>query len=268
MGKMRLVDLTHPWGYGTPIWPAGEEFSIQKVQYMSKANRLTQLFFGLCMHIGTHSDSPAHVVQGGAYTDELALENFYGTAVVVDIPKGKWEIITPEDLEKATPRIEKGDIVIIHTGSHRHWGHNDDYFMNGPGLSKAAGEWLVQKGIKALGVDMQALDHPCATYMIDHGVGPFVPRLIEEYKKETGRSPKEDHPDWEPVHTLLLSNNIMGFENVGGDIEMVVGKRCTISAFPLRWYQGDGSMVRMVAFIDEDEINPGVGTRQYKYGTF
>ena len=268
MGGIRLVDLSHPWGYSTPMWPAGEDFYIQKVQYMSKANRLTQLMYGFHMHIGTHSDSPAHVVQGGAFTHELPLENFYGTGVVVDIPKGKWEIITPEDLEKATPRIEKGDIVIIHTGSHRHWGHSDDYFMNGPGLNKAAGQWLVQKGIKALGVDMQALDHPCATYMVDHGVGPFVPRLIEEYRKETGRYPKEDHPDWEPVHTLLLSNNIMGFENVGGDIEMVVGKRCTIAAFPLRWYQGDGSMVRMVAFIDEDGINPGVQPRQYKYGTF
>ncbi len=39
----------------------------------------------------------------------------------------------------------------------------------------------------------------------------------------------------------------MGFENVGGDIEMVTGKRCIICAFPLKWYKGDGSMVRMVA---------------------
>ena len=28
-------------------------------------------------------------------------------------------IITPEDLEKATPKIQEGDIVIINTGFHK-----------------------------------------------------------------------------------------------------------------------------------------------------
>jgi hypothetical protein len=37
---------------------------------------------------------------------------------------------------------------------------------------------------------MQALDHPCATYTEDYGVGPFVPRLIEEYRAATVRTPK------------------------------------------------------------------------------
>lgn len=268
MGKIKMVDLTHPFGQDSPVWPAGEQPYSQKVQYMTKHDRLTQLFYGFHMHMGTHADSPAHVVQEGAYTHELPLEKYYGTGVIVDIPKGKWEIITPEDLENATPKIEKDDIVIIHTGSHRDWGHNDKYFAHGPGLNKAAAEWLVEKGVKAMGIDCQALDHPCATYMVDHGVGPFVPRLIEDYKRETGRYPKEDHPDWEPVHSILLSKGIVGFENVGGDIEMVVGKRCIISAFPMRWYMGDGSWVRMVAFIDEDEINPNLKPREYKYGVF
>jgi hypothetical protein len=37
-------------------------------------------------------------------------------------------------------------------------------------------------------------------------------------------------------------------------------------AFPLRWYKGDGSIVRMVAQIDEDDMNK-VPDRIYKYGT-
>ena len=41
---------------------------------------------------------------------------------MVDIPKGKWEVITAEDLENATPTIQRDDIVIIHTGWHRYWG--------------------------------------------------------------------------------------------------------------------------------------------------
>ena len=37
-------------------------------------------------------------------------------------------------------------------------------------------------------------------------------------------------------------------------------------AFPLRWYMGDGTIVRAVAFIDEDKINKDVPDRVYKYG--
>ena len=48
--------------------------------------------------------------------------------VAVSIPKGKWGVVTPDDLEKATPKIEPNDIVMINTGAHRLYGDNDDYF--------------------------------------------------------------------------------------------------------------------------------------------
>ena len=44
----------------------------------------------------------------------------------------------------------------------------------------------------------------------------------------------------------------MGRENVGGDLAPVVGKRCTISGFPIRWEKADGSIVRRVAIVEED----------------
>ncbi len=268
MGKLKLVDLSHPFGQGNPLWPSNGDFHIDRVQHMPMHYRLLQTFNDFHMHNSTHADSPSHVIPEGAYTHELPLENYYGDAVIVSIPKKKWELITVEDLENATPEIREGDIVIINTGSHKYWGENDNYFMYSPGLSIEGAKWLVNKKIKGLGVDMQALDHPCYTYMINHGPGPFVPRLIEEYTAEFGHPPIEDFPEWEPVHDILLRNNVMGFENVGGDIEMVTGKRCTISAFPLRWYKGDGSIVRMVAFIDEDDVVPGIAPREYKWGVY
>ena len=70
---------------------------------------------------------------------------------------------------------------------------------------------------------------------------------------------------WEPVHEVFLSKNIPGYEDVGGDVDKVKGHRCVICAFPSRWYMGDGSKVRMVAFIDKNELND-VPTRTYKYG--
>ena len=62
----------------------------------------------------------------------------------------------------------------------------------------------------------------------------------------------EDFPDWEPCHRALLGNGIVGFENVGGDIDRVVGRRFALAAFPWRWTGGDGCIVRMVAFLPKD----------------
>jgi kynurenine formamidase len=203
------------------------------------------------------------------YTHEIPLDRYYGDAVIWDIPKKKWELIMPADLEKANKKlpIKPDDIVIVHTGWNKYWGDNTQYFCYSPGMGKAAGEWLVAHKIKALGVDQQALDHPLHTAIGPHGPGgPLRKDVCDEYKRETGHEAIEDFPEWEPCHNAIMRAGILGWENVGGDIAKVVGKRCKIAGFPIRWYMGDGSIVRIVAIIDEKDLND-VPTRIYKYGT-
>jgi kynurenine formamidase len=253
MGKVKLFDLSHPFGHNAPLWPYFEDVKIERIHYHAKSGVLTQRITTV-MHCTTHADSPAHVIEGTPYTHEIPLEKYYGTGVVVSIPKNKWEVITPEDLEKARPKIEKGDIVIINSGWHKYWGDNRKYFAYSPGLYKEAGEWFVARGVKAVGVDQQALDHPLATAIGPHGPGgPLLPEVCAEYQRETGRAVMEDFPLWEPCHRAILGNGIMGWENVGGDIDQVTGKRVTIAGFPIRWVNGDGSIVRMVAIVDEGD---------------
>jgi len=55
------------------------------------------------------------------------------------------------------------------------------------------------------------------------------------------------------LHNVLLRNGVMGYENVGGDLEKVTGKRVTFAGFPIRWMKGDGSIVRIVAIVDEGD---------------
>jgi kynurenine formamidase len=77
-----------------------------------------------------------------------------------------------------------------------------------------------------------------------------VPSVVDEYREHTGREVTDDFPYWEPCQRALLGNGIVGFENVGGDIDAVTGKRVTFAAFPWRWVKGDGCIVRLVAIID------------------
>ena len=251
MKVKKLVDLSQPFGFGVPLWPYFPDIKIERFHYHAKSGVLTQ-WLTTPMHVSTHADSPIHVIPNEWSTEQIPLDYYFGTGVVVDVgPKGKWESITDEDLEKATPKIEKGDIVIIHTHMHAKFGDDKDYFARSPGLVPSAAHWLVDKGVKAVGVDQQALDHPLATAIGYHGPGPLLPEIVAEYEAETGRSAKEDFPDWEPCHNILLGNHVMGFENVGGDIDEVLGQRVIIAGFPIRWVKGDGSMVRLVAIIEE-----------------
>jgi kynurenine formamidase len=142
---------------------------------------------------------------------------------------------------------------MINTGWHHYYSDSVQYFCYSPGLYREAGEWFVERGVKCIGVDQQALDHPLATAIGPHGPGPLRPDICEEYKRETGHDVLQDFPEWEPCHNIIMRNGIMGYENVGGDLDKVTGKRCTFVGFPIRWMKGDGSIVRLVAIVDEGD---------------
>ena len=139
---------------------------------------------------------------------------------------------------------------MINTGSHKNYGDNPDYFAYSPGLYKEAAEWIVERGVKLVGIDVQALDHPLGTFLGPHGPGPAQPHLDDEYFAETGRHIIDDFPHWEPAHKIMMTNGIPGIENIGGDIDKITGKRCTFFAFPWRWPDGEGCALRVVAVLD------------------
>ena len=258
---LQFFDLSHPWGHNAPLWPYFPDVKIERFHYMAKSGVLSQQITTF-MHCTTHTDAPAHVVEGTRFIDEVPLSSYFGTGVVVSIPKEKWEVITPDDLENARPEIRPGDIVIVNTGWHKYYGDNRKYFVESPGTYKEAGIWLKERGIKGFGIDCQALDHPLGTAIGAQPNGPLIPGVLEAYKEHTGRDARDDFPEWEPCHQQLLGNGIVGFENVGGQIDDVTGKRVTFAAFPWRWTQGDGCIVRLVAILDptgEYRIETGTG---------
>jgi kynurenine formamidase len=246
---LRFFDLSHPWGHNAPLWPYFPDVKIERFHYHAKSGVLSQQITTF-MHCTTHTDAPAHVIEGTRFIDEVPLSSYFGTGVVVSIPKEKWEVITADDLEAARPEIQPGDIVIVNTGWHRHYGDTKAYFCYSPGTYKEAGEWLRDRGVKGFGIDCQALDHPLGTALGPQPNGPIFPPLLDEYKEYTGRHAADDFPEWEPCHRALLGNGIVGFENVGGQIDEVTGKRVTFAAFPWRWREGDGCIVRLVAMLD------------------
>ena len=229
-----FYNLSHRFGYQSPNWPYFEDVKIERIHYMAKSGVLSQRIT-TSMHNTTHIDAPAHVIQGTPFIDEVPLPHFFGSGIVVSIPKKKWEPITYDDLEKAAGKVVRPrDVVIVNTGWHKLYEDSEDYFCRAPGFVSSAGEWFVEKKVKVVGHDTQANDHPLATAIGPQRNGPLHPHLAEEYKKWSGgRDWKDDFPEWEPVHRILFKNGILGIENVGGDIDKVTGRRCTFALLPL-----------------------------------
>ncbi|WP_432407472.1 cyclase family protein [Wukongibacter sp. M2B1] len=241
------------------------------------------------------------------YTHEMPLDAYYGDAVCLDVRVEDWGLIKASHLYDACERANikpeelKGMVLCLRTGMHLKFDDTKEYYHYSCGTGREAGEWFAKYQPKCVAMDMQALDHPLHTTMGKNGgyVGmnlignsgkPITEEYIDkfgieeyaEFNKETfievfgkekymeAYGKLENHGlegTWEPCHKLMMGNGIVGVENLGGDLDKVVGKRFKFMAFPIRWWLGDGSMVRCVAEIDEDDLNP-VPDRVYRYGGF
>jgi len=146
--------------------------------------------------------------------------------------------------------VQDGDIVVIVTGWHHKYSDGLEYFGEAPGLTKDAAEWLVEKNPKFVAVDTPFIDVPLATSMGPHRGGPQMKRLAIEYAAATGRDAKKDFPEWFPAHKTLAAAGIPTVEQVGGDVDLVKGKRATIAATPWKFEHGDACPVRMIAMLD------------------
>jgi kynurenine formamidase len=249
---LRYYDLSNTFGHGVPQWPSGAALNVRVSKFHALNGMLVQDVEAI-VHRSTHMDAALHVTENAPSLTGYETNRFFGTGVVVSIPKGKWGVVTADDLEKATPKIERGDILIINTGTHHLLEDCDEYYAYSPGTYKEAAEWMVERGVKMFGITVQALDHPLGTKLLNHGPGPTHPWLADEYREFTGRDVYKDFPYWEPCHKIIMNAGIPGIENIGGDVDLVTGKRVTIMAFPWRWPTGEGCPVRVLAVVDPDQ---------------
>ena len=246
---LQLLELSHVWGHGVPSYPGQDDVKMHRAVTHAQHGVLAWKI-NTGMHTGTHMNAPLHMIQRGADLSEIPEDRFFGNGVVLSIPKGSYEVITARDLEEAAPKVQDGDIVVIVTGWHHKYSDSLEYFGEAPGLSKDAAEWLVKKACKLVAVDTQQIDHPLATSLGPHRGGPTMRRLAGEYQKATGLDPKKEHGEWNIANKTLLGAGIPTIEQVGGDVDLLLGKRATFVATPWKFKHGDACPVRLVAMID------------------
>ena len=179
----------------------------------------------------------------------LAPETFFGNGVVLDIPKGSYDVINAADLEQAAA-VKEGDVVVINTGWHHKYSDSLEYYGEAPGLTEDAAKWLVDKKVKFVAVDTPFVDHPLATSMGPHRGGPQMKRLAGAYRAATGKDPAVEHGKWFIAEKTLAAAGIPVVVQVGGDVDDLKGRRATFTAMPWKLEHGDACPVRMVAMTD------------------
>lgn len=111
-------------------------------------------------HAGTHVEGPLHAVRGGAAIADLDVERFFGEAIVFDFsaaPLG--EPLSLAQLQRmAAPGggVRPGDIALFRFD----WDQRAAAGSYPPYPSTAALRWLVEAGVKLVGIDTPGLDIP------------------------------------------------------------------------------------------------------------
>lgn len=260
MNPFDVVDLSQDFSMHTPAFASYDGPSVRWVKRLA-FDRAGGQELRSTLHVGTHLDAPAHFLSGGKFIGDLPLEWLVGPACVVDLEPfelGDYGLYGPEHFEAWEARtgitIERGDILIIHTGYHRHYPENwvdrsavdeTKYFIRHPGPTRAFAEWLLERGVRWLAVDAGSADHPMNTVI--RRLRPDEAALAEQ---ALGRSLDDvfPTPDYQIMHTLLFPHDVIHIENLGGRIDEVLDQRITFGCFPWRFQGGEAAFCRAVAF--------------------
>ncbi|MGB3210358.1 MAG: cyclase family protein [Desulforhopalus sp.] len=213
---MKIVDLTHPISPNMPVYPGTKPPVITTGCSIDETGFLEKIIT-FYSHTGTHIDAPAHLIKDHNTLDMLAIEHFYGPALMLNFDHCAIQTIGVKELEPYHESIMDIEFLLLHTGWSRYWG-TENYFSNYPVLSIEAAQWVNSFGLKGFGLDTISAD--------------------------TG-----DTQDYQ-IHKALLQNNTIIIENLTNLSDLPLNQ-FAFSCFPLSFQQADGSPVRAVAYIQD-----------------
>ncbi len=258
---MKCIDLTIPLGVGTPPWPTYIPLEVKYFKRLAP-NGANGHVVTHSNHVGTHLDGEIHFYTPGKDIAELDLDFLVNEGVIVDLSDavGDYEVYTSKMVEERV-EVKEGDILIIHTGYH-HFGWDQPtadeirYMVKHPGPDREFAEWAKKKKLRWIGVDCGSADHPMNTIIRD-----WMPRQAKEaekvFQKKYGKPLAEFYDDskYQLMHIEMFPHGIIHAECIGGDIDLLLNQRVKIGFFPWRFVDGEASIGRCVAFVEDDKYD-------------
>jgi len=257
-GKTRLIDLSVPLEHLAVSEPLPAQ--IHYVTHAAEGLQQMQQFFGIqpadlvysggegwaveeiqaITHTGTHVDAPYHY---GARSegkpartiDDVPLEWCFAPGVVLDMRhKESGDLITVEDLQGALDKIgyqlRPLDIVLLQTGADKRIA-SKEYFGQ-PGLGREGVLWLVEQGVRVIGIDAYTLDRPFAAMVADY--------------RRTG----DGRAIW-PAHFAGITREYCQIEKLANLDQIPVPHGFHVSCLPVKIKGASAGWCRAVALVPE-----------------
>jgi kynurenine formamidase len=151
---MQIVDLTVPIGEDT-LSPPSVNLKLKLTSYHRGPGFWQASKVEMLLHTGSHVDFSRHVQADGQTAIDVELNRVCGNALVVDLSDvGPDHPISRVDLETKAMNIIAGDIVLVRTDwTEKQWGNFPAYYLESPYCQPEAAQWLVDRGVKAIGFD-------------------------------------------------------------------------------------------------------------------
>lgn len=184
---MRIVDLTHPFDDGMPVFPGLPEPAFRAIANVAEDGyAMTELH--LLNHIGTHVDAPAHQIAGGDTLDVIPLKRLVTDAVTVDVSGRSPGPLGVDELEPHLEDVREGDVVFIYSDNARNWG-TPAYWTGFSYPDARAARALIERGISAIGFDGPSADPVDSTTYELHRIWLSAGRMIIENVANLGQLP-------------------------------------------------------------------------------
>jgi len=207
---MKIHDVTIPVSPGMPVWPGDPPVVLEQVVSMDAGAHDNISRLACSVHTGTHVDAPHHFMNDHRTVETLALDVLVGPAEVVQIPEDV-SVVSAAVLEKAglPEEIER---LLLKTANSRLWERGENsFFTNYVGISADGADWLVQYGIKLIGIDYLS-------------VAPYHQSI--------------------PPHRTLLGAGIIIVE--GLELSVIIPGSYDLYCLPLKLVGSDGAPARVI----------------------
>ncbi len=256
MKKLRFIDLSLPMENDSNEPRPPEITYVDHKTFLENLTRLTGLakedfhaglgsameFVKVSTHSATHLDAPWHygpTSEGkpARTIDRVPLEWCYGDGVILDMRhKKRGEEISVGDikgaLEKMGYGLKAGDIVLIMTGLDKQRG-NPDYPRLHPGMSKDATLWLIDQGVRMMGIDAFGFDRPFDV-------------MAEEFRKGNREALFPSH------HLAGRQREYCHMEQMANLDKIPRPYGFKVVCFPINISKASGGWVRPVAIVEEE----------------
>jgi arylformamidase len=221
-----VIDLSQPISPEMAAWRGTERTEIRveevPIEHSIPGGRISATHLNMVAHAGTHVDAARHFFPEGQSIDEYPIGRFACRGVAIDLPREGAVEVSAAELAAADPGIRAGDAVLLHLGYAERY--TEDSYYDHPYLAADAAEYLAEKGIGILGVDVITPDKP---------------------------SHRREVPFGFPVHATLLGADVLIVENLGPGVRSVVGREFLFVMPPFSIVGADASPVVPLALLTD-----------------